>query len=299
MTKNRQFDVEHALSMYAYSYYYLSAKGIYDDHVVAALGDAVEKCHIYMIGFVPLVQILSMAQEDRVLVASLASLGSMHELRIPMPDGVNLQQDDDGYFFVDSNVGKYSVDQNTLMYALHNKLNGLHFDTQYIGQAYGEDGSRNALHRLKKHETLQKISVQGIPDEHDLVVLLLEIQPANQIISVFSPTATEKDISEKRISQGSQKLFGTSEKERITLFEASLIRYFQPPYNKVFKNSFPSTNMKVLNDCYEKDFAAIVAEICFDDMPFNLCSETVNPTQYTIIKHDLHEDKHRRMFFLE
>ncbi len=42
--------------------------------------------------------------------------------------------------------------------------------------------------------------------------------------------------------------------------------------NKEFKDSFPSTNMKCLQDCYDKDFSAIVAEFCFDEIPFLLRS---------------------------
>jgi hypothetical protein len=29
--------------------------------------------------------------------------------------------------------------------------------------------------------------------------------------------------------------------------------------------------MKLLADCYEKDFSALVAEISIDDLPFRLC----------------------------
>lgn len=40
----------------------------------------------------------------------------------------------------------------------------VYFDIQYIGQAYGKSGSRNALDRLRKHETVQKIALQGVPE---------------------------------------------------------------------------------------------------------------------------------------
>jgi len=38
------------------------------------------------------------------------------------------------------------------------------FEVKYIGQAYGDAGSRNALDRLLKHETLQKIALNGAPN---------------------------------------------------------------------------------------------------------------------------------------
>jgi len=169
----------------------------------------------------------------------------------------------------------------------------------YIGQAYGDNGSRNALDRLRKHETLQKISVTGAagPD-CNLTVLMLGIEPANRLITHFNPLAEVKTKGSERIAMGLDKLFGTSEAERTTLYEASLIRYFQPKFNKIFKDNFPSTDLKTLRDCYDKDFAALVAEISIDSLPFLLHSEVVPPNADHIAKHDLHAAAERRMFFM-
>ena len=82
------------------------------------------------------------------------------------------------------------------------------------------------------------------------------------MVTVFNHHAKNKDEDSSRIRSGIDKLYGTTEQERIALYEAALIRYFSPPFNKEFKNSFPSTNLKILQDCYEKDFAAVIAEIC-------------------------------------
>ena len=180
---------------------------------------------------------------------------------------------------------------------LNNEQDAVGLKVLYIGQAYGKDGSRNALDRLLKHEMLQKIAVKGIPDGYRLTLLLLEIQPGNTMFTLFNPRAKDKDQSAQRISSGLDKLFNTNEAERITLYEASLIRYFQPKYNKEFKDSFPSTNMKVLADCYDKDFAALVAEICIDELPFKMFTETVTAKQYHRAKHDLHDDEARKVFF--
>lgn len=171
------------------------------------------------------------------------------------------------------------------------------FKVLYIGQAFGEDGSRNALDRLKKHETLQKIALKGIPDRYELTILMLAIEPANRLVTMFNPLAQDKEQGSERIRKGLDKLFNTSEAERTTLYEASLIRYFQPPFNKEFKNSFPSTNMKLLTDCYDKDFSALVAEICIDELPFKLFSDVVPHKRYHIAKHDLHLEEARRVFF--
>lgn len=56
-TNNRQFVVENALGMYAYSWAVLPAKGIYRQQDFAHLLQGVpEKSHIYLIGETPRIQ---------------------------------------------------------------------------------------------------------------------------------------------------------------------------------------------------------------------------------------------------
>lgn len=109
----------------------------------------------------------------------------------------------------------------------------------YVGQAYGKDGSRNALDRLLKHETLQKISVKGIPADRRLTLLMLEIEPANRLITIMNPQAENKQEGEKRIAAGLDKLFGTSDAERVTLYEASLIATFSRPLTRSSRTASP------------------------------------------------------------
>lgn len=180
---------------------------------------------------------------------------------------------------------------------LNDEQDAIRFEVLYIGQAYGKDGSRNALDRLLKHETLQRISVKGVPADRRLTLLMLEIEPGNRMIAFMNPWAENKEDGSARISAGLDKLFGTSDAERVTLYEASLIRHFQPPFNKEFKESFPSTNLKVLADCYDKDFSALISEICIDELPFKMTSDAVPPSQYHTAKFNLHEDEARQVFF--
>jgi hypothetical protein len=173
----------------------------------------------------------------------------------------------------------------------------LDFEVLYIGQAFGADGSRNVLDRLLKHEALQKIAVGGVSSDRHLTILMLGIQVANRIMTLFNPFAQNKEGGRARIAAGVDKLFNTNEAERTTLYEASLIRYVQPRYNKTFKESFPSTNQKVLADCYDKDFSAIIAEIAIDELPFQLRSDVVPMKPHHIAHHDLHDAAARQVFF--
>lgn len=293
---NALFDVEHALDMYATSFCTLPAEGIYDKEALAPLMNVIETCHIYAIGFVPVISFVGTKQEYNKLSLICSILGKEYILEDYMPDGIRLNKDGEVFYLSDEKGKRFWYDDLSIQTRLCHQYNAVNFEVKYIGQAYGKDGSRNAIDRLLKHETLQKIALKGVPVGYKLT-LLLEVQPNNQILAVFNPHAQNNEEGPIRIKQGIDKLFGTTEQERISLYEASLIRYFSPLYNKEFKDSFPSTNLKILQDCYEKDFAAVIAEICIDDLPFELFSEYVDVSNYHIAKHDLHDHENRKIFF--
>lgn len=291
------YDIEHALSLYAYSFVHFPAASIYDKEGIAQFADTIATCHIYIVGFLPIVRLATVSSKDGALITQYEVLGKTYDLSWPMPEGGKLVEGDQGYY-VDLNGERAFPSEAVALLRLDLEYEALTFDVQYVGQAFGQDGSRNALDRLTKHETLQKISLTGVPEGYRLEILLLAIQPANTMITIINPFATDKSDSEARISAGLDKLYGTSEKERISLYEAALIRYFQPKFNKEFKDSFPSTNLKVLQDCYEKDFLALVAEIVFDRLPYRLCSATVPPKREHLALYDLHKQEDRRAFFV-
>ncbi|ELA3127305.1 hypothetical protein RFM71_004569 [Vibrio parahaemolyticus] len=294
-----KFDVEHALDMYANSFFTLPAEFIYEKEALEQYKDIISRCHIYMIGFLPQIDFDGAEQVERNLKLKFIVVDEPVELEFPLPDGLNLKVEDGCYLLEQDGDpdkrGWWNELEMQKMVCDHGKE--IQFDIKYIGQAYGSDGKRNALDRLLKHETLQKISLKGVPKGYRLSLLLLEVQPDNRLVSVFNPFAQEKDEDGERIRAGLDKLRNTTEAERISLYEAALIRYFSPEFNKEFKNSFPSTNLKLLQDCYEKDFSAVIAQICIDELPFRLCSELVKPKVYHISKHPLHKAEDRDAFF--
>ena len=295
---DKKFGVEHALNMYASSFVTMPAMGIYEDDVVKQFAERLSTCHIYLIGQLPRVAFVGAAQEGSELITKFEIAGHSRDLRWPIPEGAKLIEKDGIWLVVDEEaVTGGFPSEIQIAHRLAHELAVLHFEVLYIGQAYGEDGSRNALHRLKSHSTLQQIAVQGIPDGFQLTLLMLEVLPANRLLTIFNPRAKVQDQAEERIRNGLDKLFSTTEPERITLYEASLIRYFQPKFNKEFKNSFPSTNMKLLASCYEKDISAVIAEICFDELPFTLFSNAAKATRSHIARHSLHTTDDRNAFF--
>jgi len=184
-----------------------------------------------------------------------------------------------------------------IIYRLSREFRAVNFEVVYIGQSYGNNGSRNSVDRLTKHETLQKISLEGVPEGYEISIYMFPIEPDNRIITKINPHAKNKNKDSDRIKNGIKKLRSTTEAEKVTLYEASMIKYFQPKYNKEFVNIFPSTNMKCLSDCYDKDISGVVAEICIDELPALIFSGSVHEKLYHIAKHDLHNSSDRSMFF--
>jgi hypothetical protein len=295
--ENSMFDIEHALGMYAYNYCTLPAEGIYDKDALAPLMPVIETCHIYLIGFVPKIILVDAHQKAKDIHINFAALNKEHTLIYPIPDGMVFKNDGDHFYLEDSSGNAYWPSAEQLQQRLSLETELIEFNVKYIGQAYGQDGSRHALDRLIKHETLQRISLLGVPENHRLAILMLSVQPNNQLITFINPFAKNKDEDGTRVKSGLDKLYNTTEAERVSLYEASLIRYFYPQYNVEFKDSFPSTNLKILKDCYEKDFGAVVAEICIDELPFKIKSESVAPSQYHVAKHNLHKAEDRKLFF--
>lgn len=297
ISKGKAFDVESALLMYADDFAFLPAKGIYDKGALEQLNFAINKCHIYMIGFLPVIELVDATQDNANLVLKFRVGGTEETVSLEMPQGAQLEKSHDDWFILDSDGNKSWPPNELIQTALKRQSGKMVFKVKYVGQAFGKDGSRNAIDRLKKHETLQKIAIHGTPKDQSLYVFMLGIQAGNRQAIMFNPHANDSSSGEARIEASLDKLFDTSEAERVTLFEASLIRFFQPEFNKEFKNSFPSSNLKALQDCYDKDFSAVCAEINFDHLPFSFESEVVKDTDTVMAYFDLHEDENRKIFF--
>lgn len=294
---SKRYNVEHGLIIYASSYVTISGEALYDD---AALGlvPFINDCHLYMIGYVPEVRILIPFKNGMELVVPLSIKGEDFSVEIDV--GVDFEIEHiDGGWILNISDGREGVPRpDYLLWLANKKYNNITFEVKYVGQAYGRGGERAAIERLRRHETLQKISLQKTPPGYVINMMLLDIDTHNTVMTVISPNGDDSS-SDERFENGFDKLYGTSEVERVCIYEASLIRYFMPEFNKEFKNSFPSTNMKILSDCYEKDFLSVTAEICFDMMPYTIFTASVIPNYFHIAHFDLHSEPDRRFFFFD
>ena len=164
----------------------------------------------------------------------------------------------------------------------------------YIGQSFG-DGTRTAHDRLKSHSTLQKILADmqySFPDD-EVYILTFEYNPY-EVINMMNGRDNSVIKDERDIERFYSILDNPlSKKQQISLIEAGLIRYFQPKYNKIYKENFPSNKHKILEECYQLDFSGLVVQVITEELGFSLFSDAVSPKEWHIAQIDLvsHEDR--------
>jgi hypothetical protein len=177
----------------------------------------------------------------------------------------------------------------------------LHLKVLYVGQAYGNDGSRQATDRLMAHETLQKVYAEIIASEpHKEVwlallcfrepMLLMSIEGRNDVD--FLASAEEEEAHLVKVSES-----GVSWHQKINFAEASLIRYFKPPYNTMFKETFPSPVHKTYSECYDLDLNSVSIELQTDRTLLHLFSDHMPPQSVHLQTYPLHSRSLRRSMF--
>lgn len=168
----------------------------------------------------------------------------------------------------------------------------------YAGQAYAA-GKRTAIDRLKSHSTLQKIlaDIQYNKPDDEILLLTFEYAPYQVITSVDGTDQTAKRDGNDSLRFLSILDNPLTEHQQICLAEAGLIRYFQPEYNEIYKSSFPASDQKILRECYQLDFSALVTEIDTEELNLYLYSANIPPRTHHIAQFDLVDPLKRRSFF--
>lgn len=172
------------------------------------------------------------------------------------------------------------------------------FKVLYVGQSFG-NGNRTALDRLKSHSTLQKILARTpyeYPDQ-EIVIFTFHYDDPQMVSSMDGRAegAINSDENERRLFNAIEN--PPDKKQQISLIEAGLIRYFQPPYNEMFVYKFPSTKLKVLKSCYDLDISGLFVEINTEEYEFYLYSDKVKPSLHHMAQFDLLAPKDRASFF--
>ncbi len=131
MLEDKKFDVEHALNLYADGFSLFRARAIYDEEALKPFMSVIECCHIYFIGKVPKVDFVGARQSDRTLFVSMKMLGKTYDLDWPLPDGMNLKEEDALWYLHDENGKRAFVTEDAMFQKLAQTHDCLRFDVQY------------------------------------------------------------------------------------------------------------------------------------------------------------------------
>lgn len=174
----------------------------------------------------------------------------------------------------------------------------------YVGQSYGIEGARTAPDRLKSHSTLQGIYAAAISNNPDSEIYLA-LASFSQInimmmdgLTKFTEEELEADTDRRNKVSDRLNWEGINEQQKINFTEAALIRYFQPSYNKIYKDSFPSPAHSTYSECYELDINSVCIEMQTSEM-INCCmySEKVQSAPWHMEKFLLNSEKDRKSMF--
>lgn len=268
-------------------------------------------CHIYIIGRKPRVSLdyktfsldrdwikgnLRFHQKDSFESKEFVfpnKLGS-HKLRLecPYPHSEFSLWDDKNQCIFSAKAGVFAH--------LDPTIKGLtDLEVLYIGQAYGNQGSRKATDRLQSHSTLQAIyhEVSRRSPDQEVWLLLLSFEAA--LYTVFN--GQEKDFKtteeEDEAHCNSVLKTGITDQQMINFTEAALIRYFEPQFNEIFKNSFPNPAHKTYSECYELDINSVMVTVETEDIRSRLWSQQREKSWCHIASFALHGTEDRTSLF--
>ncbi|MDO6636840.1 hypothetical protein Q4540_11180 [Pseudoalteromonas carrageenovora] len=259
--------------IYAYSFLFMPATGIYNKEFVSEHEEIIKDSHIYFIGYIPFLEFGRINKNGNRYTLDFLCGGKEDTIHLEIPREIQVSQHN-GNYFIQKGSKKSNILELLIELCIHEHQT---FDVKYIGKSYGSLGSRNAIDRLKKHETLQQLSIENsMSDTHQLAVLLLEV--ANNMPRFMVCNAHKKESEFKTKLDGVIDIKNASSQESlISLFEAAFIKYFKPEFNKFFKEKFPSKDQELLKALYDNHIDNLIAEINIDGLPYKLKSAVVEP----------------------
>ncbi len=175
----------------------------------------------------------------------------------------------------------------------------LDLEVMYVGQSYGTEGSRNAMERLQKHETLQGIyaaAMQNNPDQ-DIWLALMTFQ--RMLLASFDGITKKYETTMQEDDAHRERFFDKpiTMQQEVNFTEAALIKYFQPEYNVKYKETFPSPGHSSYSQCYDVDLNAVAVEIQSEDLNLNFWSPAIPSKSVHIASFPLHDAAMRRSMF--
>lgn len=227
---------------------------------------------------------------------------------IPYSDDVDIKlecQYPYNFYYIKKNNKVIQSGKTALLFQTfrHENESLLNLEVLYIGQSYGVDGARTAPDRLKSHSTLQGIYSEAILRNPDSEIWLI-LASFEQIVLASIDGGIKIDDAllkkdENHVKNIAETIFHTGMKEQqvINFTEAALIRYFQPPYNKEYKDTFPNPAHKTYQECYGLDINSICIEVKTENINVKLYSQTVPASWKHMKDFFLHSREDRKSMF--
>lgn len=175
----------------------------------------------------------------------------------------------------------------------------LNLEVLYVGQSFGFEGSRTAKDRLRSHETLQGIYAEALarsPD-FDIWLVLVSFEDPYLMIEIDPTKPAAMTDDEDNVHIGAVLATPVSLQQEVNLTEAILIRYFDPPYNTMFRKSFPNPAHASYRECYELDFHSVSVELDTENINSQLWSAARPASWLHLPQYPLHASEHRESMF--
>lgn len=202
-------------------------------------------------------------------------------------------------FMKDGYGGGLKIDILYLYSAFSSKH--LNCEVLYVGQSYGKKGDRDALKRLKSHETLQKAMADILYEDinSEIAITLWQFTPR-----LITSIDGRKDflVTDKEDKQHFDKVISSPpvfvDNQIINISEAALINYFKPKYNSDFKNNFPDVKHKGYTSYYDYDYNAITVELDPSCINIEIYSDHTGYNQFSPVEYLLNSEEKRKSMFV-
>jgi hypothetical protein len=169
----------------------------------------------------------------------------------------------------------------------------------YVGQSFGVDGARTAPERLQAHETLQAIYAQTVEKSPDKEVWLLLFSFEDQILLTVDGRMKEYETSEAEDDRHVAAVIATpiSLQQVVNYTEAALIRYLQPEFNKIYKDTFPNPAHVTYSECYDLDINSVTVVLTTDELATRIWTPHAAVSYRHLASFNLHSSDERLSMF--
>ena len=172
----------------------------------------------------------------------------------------------------------------------------------YIGQSFGKDWNRKSPERLKNHSTLQNIYSEAIQNNPDKEIWINLLSFERKLFASFDgkdKTLKHQPNEVEKVSTIMHKFLNNklNEKQIINFTEASLIKYFKPKYNIIYKDKFPNQAHTSYKECYDLDVNSVAFELDTESIRTKLFTDNIPPNFSNLGSFTLESREKRKSLF--